>query len=371
MAISAKPPKQRGRIPGDRRVRRFVHWWFCELSDMSPRWVRRALGIDPDQVIIRLHGVEAEVVVHRGRRTRLLGHGRVADNGAIAPESGLGPALARLGRDEVRVVLALDRERTLGRSVRMPRAAADELEDVLAFEVERQTPFEAGEVYLAHFVDRAGGDERTMQVAMTMAPRRTVDSLVEGMRGIGLDPHRVIVAGDDGSLPDAALMLPVPGLRAAGGRVGPAIAVAAVVLLVLGLAAAISPLAWLRSEARGLATVVDEARSAATATVGLEQKAERLGRGLRVLARAQAEAPSPLFVLDALTRALPDGTWLTHVNMSAGEVVIEGRTDASAELVGRLEISPLVRSVSYLAPVTRDPNGKVERFSFALDLDGG
>jgi general secretion pathway protein L len=110
------------------------------------------------------------------------------------------------------------------------------------------------------------------------------------------------------------------------------------------------------------------AKRRAAATLALSDELDRLTRGARVVARAKAESTSPVALLNALTNVLPDGTWLSHFALVAGEVVIEGWTRSSADLVGLLESSGLFQSVSYLSPVTREGERGLERFSFSARL---
>lgn len=81
---------------------------------------------------------------------------------------------------------------------------------------------------------------------------------------------------------------------------------------------------------------------------------------------AKAGAPSVVATLDALTRALPDDTWLAQFNMSGGEVEIQGAS-ASA-LVRAIEEMPEFVTVRFRTPITREPLTGLERFQFTLDL---
>ncbi|MFQ5953721.1 MAG: PilN domain-containing protein, partial [Kiloniellales bacterium] len=79
-------------------------------------------------------------------------------------------------------------------------------------------------------------------------------------------------------------------------------------------------------------------------------------------------APSPLRILDALSRLLPDDTWLMQIGIAGDKVTLEGRTSSSATLVGLIEASPVFGEVTYLSPVTRERGGAFERFNFSVKL---
>jgi Tfp pilus assembly protein PilN len=91
---------------------------------------------------------------------------------------------------------------------------------------------------------------------------------------------------------------------------------------------------------------------------------------LAIIAAAKSTAPSPLAILNRLSGGLPDGTWLTQLTLAGNDLTIEGRTPTAASLVRIVENIAGFGTVSYVAPVTRDPSGEGERFAFALKVAG-
>lgn len=78
-----------------------------------------------------------------------------------------------------------------------------------------------------------------------------------------------------------------------------------------------------------------------------------------------------LEVLSALTELIPDGTWLTQLSITRGNVRIAGFTDvAPSSLIIELEQSPLFSEVRLSGPVVRDQRLEQDRFEMALALAG-
>ncbi len=98
---------------------------------------------------------------------------------------------------------------------------------------------------------------------------------------------------------------------------------------------------------------------------------EQTQKAARQLALIGSASPPLIRILDTLSELLPDGTWLRNFSKVEDKVLIEGLTDSSARLVNLLDASPLFDSVTYVAPVTRERGGRVERFSFSLTVIGG
>ncbi|MGA7862712.1 MAG: hypothetical protein WCA23_01730, partial [Stellaceae bacterium] len=137
-------------------LREFFSWWCAQLADLLPQELRRsALGAGDALVITPIgplgRGVEAVAVDqrHNGKESPL-GHFALGAIGmADLPRTAGTATVLRLGEADV-----------LGKTVSLPLAAEQELEQALAFEMDRETPFTAEELYWNHRVvgaDRQNG----------------------------------------------------------------------------------------------------------------------------------------------------------------------------------------------------------------------
>ena len=327
---------------------------------MTPGVVRRAAGLDHDE--LRLTASEGALVIERaaGGRVEKLHATALTDGEKLEPDAELRAAAGRFDADRHRVVLTLDPAWVLSRTLRVPRAAEADLAGVVAIEIERHIPFRAEEIYSSHAARRTSGGEGWLSIEVAVVPRRIVDPLVRALQAVGLGPDAVV--GENGR------RFPVSGVQERRRGGGGAFRVLATLAVVFALAAAVSPLMRLKARAVALAQTVATVAFEAEAVRDLQAEVDRLTRGATVIGRARAAAPPSLAVLGELTQLLPDGTWLYQLNAKGGEVVIEGRTQSSAALIGLIESSALFESVAYLAPVVREADGGTERFSFSVRL---
>ena len=127
-------------------LREFFVWWFAQLADLLPQELRQsALGAGDALLITPIgplgQGVEAVAVdLRRSGKESPLGHFAL---GAI----GTADLTHVVGRT---TVLRLDEADVLGKTVSLPLAAERELDQALAFEMDRETPFTADELYWNH-----------------------------------------------------------------------------------------------------------------------------------------------------------------------------------------------------------------------------
>lgn len=302
-----------------------LSWWGDELSSLLPRPLRRFFG---------------------GERRRI-----VAAPGA-PPE--------RVDED-VELVLRLPAEQALARTLTLPASAAADLPAALAFELERQTPFRAEEVWLGWRREQAAGPDLTIRLVVVR--REDAASALHELMDRGLSPEAVEVEGEPG------VRLAIPNLARRRSGIGALNWALLVLLAALALAALAIP-AWraereadrLEAEIAALVPEVDRA-------LALRAEVDRLLGDAERVVRAKSEAPVATRLLEEMTRVLPDDAWLGQFNIAEGKVEIEGVAASAAALVRAIEASPLFGAVQYRAPVSADAVTRLEHFQFAVELE--
>src|ERR1700693_2497242 len=173
-------------------VREFLSWWFVQLADLLPeRWRRFGAGkidavvIDPATPLSE--SVENIVAtLRRNGRETMLGRFAVGDGGLMEVPRQPGKT----------VVLRLSESDVLSKTLVLPLAAERELDQVLAFEMDRETPFSPEELFWNHRIIRR--DRRTGQVwvRLRLLPRAKLARLIEALDHAGLKPRRAEIAED-------------------------------------------------------------------------------------------------------------------------------------------------------------------------------
>ncbi len=329
---------------------------------MVPGTLPRALGLAPDVVIVRGDGGRYFLEYTHGVRGERRVSAPIDDIESPQLPAELDRILDGAPREHVRVELQLDHGAAIARTVRVPRAAEKELAGVLSFEVERHTPYRAGEVLFVYRINDAAGDAETLAVDLDIVPRKTVDDIVECLSKHGLSPEVIRVAAADGG----AHMLVGAGPETASKPAGRPLRVAAAAAAVLAVVAIASPLLRLHATAAHLRTEIAATRERASTTLTLRDDVSRIQATTRQIVEAKRQSASAVRILEGLSKLLPDGTWLHQVSLVGDEIILEGNTASSADLVKVLESSSLFGAVSYVSPVTREPGKNVENFSFSI-----
>src|SRR5271169_2696140 len=185
-------------------VRDFLAWWFGQLADLLPQRLRPSAPTAADATVITPigaagHGVEAVAVgLRRNGKETVLGQFALSGSGlAELPRAAGKPVVLRLGDADM-----------LGKTVVLPLAAEREIDQALAFEMDRETPFRAEELYWSHRIVEADRQSGRLSLRVLLVPRANLAPLLDLLGQAGIAPVRAEIA--DG--PDAGFWLPLDGI---------------------------------------------------------------------------------------------------------------------------------------------------------------
>ena len=351
-------------------IARFFRWWSSELAGLLPASWLAALSRGRQRLVVSLF--DSEAVFYHGRGTNLRELGSVAldapAEGEIADR--VNQLVARVRARIEEIVVRLPRTSVLQRKVDLPLAAAENLREVLGFEMDRHTPFKAEEVYFDYHLVSSDSAAKRLIVDLAVVTRTRADEAVERLTGWALEPDRLeIEDGQDGNGGPFNL-LAASMARANGGGLRRFTALSAVMACVLLAVAVYLPVDQKRealrlAEAR-LSTMLAEA---AEANALSEQVAEFLTRAQFVVEQKRSK-PTVAELLNEVTEILPDDTWLIQFGWKNNRLTLSGYSASPSALIGLLEQSNLLTEVRFSSPVTVDQRIQLERFNLSATVLG-
>jgi general secretion pathway protein L len=338
-------------------------WWRTALAAWLPARWQTLFGWARDRLLLAGEGDGFQLRLERAGEILDLGHlplpGPDAPDDPLAPV--LGPQIVDLPR-----WLVLPANSGLRRRMLMPAAAVDRLRDVLRFEIERQTPFEATNVVFDALLLGRRPDGQA-DVELIVVPKASFDAALAAIGPLAVTLAGVDIAGPAGAPAGVNLLPAERRVRIADPWRGWNWALAAVAVLAFAIG-----LWQLLDNRRAAADLLEQqvaSRADAARRVTLQrQQLTDAVQGAAFLDRARSGRPTNVEIIDELSRRLPDNTYLEKLAIEGDHVLLIGLSSEASALVPRLEGSPLWKSPALTGALQPDPRTRRDRFTLTAEL---
>jgi general secretion pathway protein L len=333
-------------------------WWLTQLKELLPDNVRRVIAARNQRLILETDG--NEFLVHHGSAGQMQEIGRIqrsADDATTFP----------LPTNVRQTILHLAVDNVLSRALTLPLAAEENLREVLSFEMDRQTPFSADQVYYDFVVIGRSTISKTLSLQLYLTPRDIIDDSIGALSANGIRPDVVAPNTKDNPGGHVINLLPADKRHNQGvnlHRLNLSLAVLALFLFITVLAL---PVLQKNRTIRWLEAQVGEATIAAQASIELRKDVEKLTAGSNYLVEKKLSEPTVMQLLDEMTLIIPDDAWVNRIDISDGEIQLHGQSDSAAGLIVLIEESAAFHNARFRSPVTQVARTNKERFNLSAD----
>lgn len=258
-----------------------------------------------------------------------------------------------------RIEIVLQSSRFLFRPLELPKRASDFLEGIVRSQVDRLTPWSAGDaLYKWTAPVTAAGDRITTTVVATS--RAALAPLIETMADGGAAAIEVVTTTPG---PEPAEII----VYRHGGRATAQLGSLRRMLMVVFAISAISALGAMLVSGF-LTPYYDDQVQQTQRRVADRRAIVRAGSvgptssALELIERRKQSTASSVIVLEALSALLPDHTYATELRIEGDKVQVIGMSSDAPSLIQLLEQSPHFLQATFFAPTTRAPSDPAERF---------
>jgi general secretion pathway protein L len=265
-----------------------------------------------------------------------------------------------------RVEIDLQPKRFLFRPLELPARAADFLEGIVRAQIDRLTPWNAGEAVFGCSPPVATGAE-SITTVIAATTRKAAMSYVDAVSAF----HPAAVALCTEVAERNAGRVKVFEQKARGHLDAARLSRSLLAGLgVLGVAALLALLAstwiagYLGAQEDELARQISQRRAAIRAASDGGDRTP-----VAALERRKYETPSSVIVLDALSQLLPDHTYVTELHLVGNKLQIVGITRDAPSLIPLIEQSHHFTRATFYAPTTRAPSDPGERFHIEARIE--
>ena len=305
------------------------------------------------------------VQARKGRSPRALGARLRFVDGRFVEDAGA-RVRSRLARGQIEIVLA--RRRFVFRPMELPRQAAGFLDAIVRAQIDRLTPWSPSQAAFGCGAptELPGGRIAVIVAATALSSVMPFVTALEALK-----PGSIVVsAGSDdagGKAPSPIVVFSRDTNRELSTRRLRGLLVAA--LASAGLAAVAALAAWIF-----IGADLDASRLQVSRQVAERRAALLSGRGsvaeeaTAKLAKMKRESVASVIVLESLSQALPDDTYLTELHEADGKLQITGVTREAASLIQIIEQTDQFKHATFFAPTTRAPLDAGEQFHIEAQI---
>jgi general secretion pathway protein L len=241
-----------------------------------------------------------------------------------------------------------------------PSKAGDFLDGMIRAHIDRLTPWTANDAVFGWSPPTPAVNDR-IDVIVAATSKLKVQPLLQYAQALDAASVAIYATASLGDGASARIkLLDQPWRSAIGTTRIPRLLHA--ILLSTGVAAAASLLisAYLGSSLQSQQGELQRQLSQRRAALRLDPNSA--GSGLGLLAKRKQATPSSVVVLEAISRVLPDTTYVTELRIEGDKVQVVGMTQDAPSLISLMEQSPQFTRATFFAPTTRAANEPGERF---------
>lgn len=348
-------------------LKKFFQWWGGELAFLVPKGLRQRLRESRGSAVftptaqgfdLALRDDEANVIVRRGIDLN-------------QPDSFQQLKDQYPAFEKAEFVLRLPAEQALLKQLYLPVAVQENLRQVVGFELDRYTPFNAEQVYFS-LITLGITEHAQLRVLLIAAPKPRLDEQLANLASLGVQPHKVDYAPvvvDFPQLRNAYNLLPER-FRHQNSTWSQSLHwLLGVGLVLLMLAVMVLPV-WQEGQAvETLQTRIKQLQKQNRIVDEQQSEIDALLEETQKLIDIKQQSPALLAVLNELSRLLNDETWLTNLHFSDNHMQIQGQSPAASALISTLEGSDFFSEVSFVSPLTQDKTSGRERFQLSMTVN--
>jgi len=323
----------------------FFSWWGAELVACLPASWRATINPEKKQQL-------------------LFSQGDSFWTGAVdQPQPVLAPVTSAIG---IPVLILLPHQRLL-HEVSLPAAVAQDIASMLAFEMDKYTPFKASQVYF-DFARIDAEHDSLIRIRLAVVSQGRLDALLDQAQQAGHSIMAVDVLDECGVRLNVNL-LPSPRRTSVRRLLMQPSAALRVVALILTIAALVL---WLHNRQQALDDMRRQVKALQQQTQHVQTLKQQIDDTLSAqsyVAERRAKTTSMAAQLNELTQCIPLNTTLDYLNINAdGQVSLTGQSSQASALITAMKACSNLEGIHFEGGIQPDPVTGQDRFTMLATL---
>lgn len=350
-------------------LKQFFLWWGRELSYCLPEGVRKALNDNSGYVFLSIEGETVQFQQQRQGQLQNIATLALTDEASAEKYQQILKQNSEL--ENSHFVLRLTAEQGIKKILYLPAAAKENLQQVIGFEMDRQTPFSPEQVY---FSAKILGKEQQgkIKVQLVITPKDILDGLYHQLKKANIQPTVAdycaakndfeqdlnpynLLPEQDRPIKSRATQITMWGL--------------ALLAAVLFMAILAYPSWQQQQEIDSLRMQLKSLKSDTQLVQSYQLEIDQIVDETEQLITIKNQAASMTEAVELLSKLLPQDTWLTHFKYSNERFQIQGQSPTASALISLVEATSLFSNARFVSPLTQDKRTGLERFQISMEIN--
>lgn len=349
---------------------KFLLWWARGLGLLIPARWRERLDQPKTFVLLQRNDADLEIEIYRDGSAKPAARYDVSASDTSAHASIRQQLASFAAPNAPPVILRLRDDEVLQKRLRYPRTVHKDLANVVAFDIDRQTPFAREDAYFDYALVEDESSSEHIALDLFVVPRNTLTGLDPLFSAIGLKPNIIDVTRAT-FFENATNLLPAaPAAHSNQPKYRLQFALFFLWLLLIAFVPGKQAL-----EARATIEALSEreanARNAVKDINALRQKHAASAKKSAFFDTLETQRVSVIAMLDEVTRLLGDDTWIRRFDFKDGKLNLHGESSRASEIPGILEGSSMFAAPQFSSPVTRNNATGKDRFQLKVTVNSG
>lgn len=258
-----------------------------------------------------------------------------------------------------KIVLKISENESLIRPLTLPIQAKDNLDDMLKFEIDRQTPFNMEDVFYSYKVNNDDSDSKSLLIMLAVVPKQFVEARLTKLAEFSILVSALATTDTE---QESQISIPLSGTEETPDSlywVNAGLLLLAMILLSMLM---YKPVWYYQQQIEVLQTELIDIKKQAQSVSELKKQNESLVKRAQFLTIVSNTHYSKVAVLNQLAKLFPDHTWLEFSEFNDDKLTLYGQSAAAADLIELLNDTGLFDSVRFIVPLTDDEQSGKERF---------
>ena len=349
-------------------LKRFFLWWGRELSFWIPERLKQVLSDKTGYVFLHITSEKMKFSsLIDGQKKNIVE--------LVFNEQGLAQAQKMLEDNEdvkkAHLILRLSSEQALKKIFYLPAAAKQNIKQVVAFEIDRYTPFNSDQVYFA--LKPLGKEENgQIKVLLVLTPREILDTIYLQLNSAEIYPDVVdFVEEANNFSEDLEIYNLLPEWeRPVKNKIEQTLTWSfSFILFILTIAVFVFPVWHQAQNVNSLKQQIKLLKKDAEFVQSQQLEIDQIVDETDQLNEVKENTPALLEIINTLSHSIKNDTWMTHLKFKRGRLQLQGQSPTAEGLIGVLEASPLFSNVRFVSPLTKDKRTGFERFQISINVN--